>query len=544
MAKKGPAPLNNPMNYHWAKSEPNTLEKIGQLFMPAVFINETEEEIAKMEQLIREHHIGGICFFHSKASAATNFEGKEEEVQYNEDSIYTLMNLVQRYQNAARYPLLVAIDAEWGLAMRIENTPQFPYHITLGAIDGQDELIYQVGRHIALDCKKAGIHWNFAPVVDINLNPANPVIGYRSFGEDKTQVCKKALAFMKGMQSEGLLTAAKHFPGHGDTATDSHLGLPVIDKTRQSLEANEFYPFKCLVDAGVDAVMVGHLAVPSLTGGKIVPATVSGTIVNKVLRQGLGFDGVVVSDALNMHSVSRMFPAKGQLEWEVFNAGVDLLCFAEHIPEGIGQILEKASGKQINAAFERVWNLKEQVFANVPSQPESKEDDQQLIRRLAEASITLVKGSAHIFELFRKAGFSVIEVGHPAGQPFPESLKGNGLEGEIMQIHPESQMQGGPVVSGKNIVVALYPSSVKPMNNFGISEQVCRFIHILMTQNTVILYLFGNPFALNVLKHAKAGALVLAYQDFRPFQETATRHFLGEIQAAGKLPVSLNQQTG
>ena len=178
--------------YNIATTQLALKEKVGQLFMPAAFINDTEEEIQGLEKLIGKYHIGGLCFFHSRASAATNFEGKKKIV-YNEQSLTTLKNLIRRYQNAAKYPLLISIDAEWGLAMRIENTPQYPYAITLGAIQNNEDLIFKVGQQIALDCRKAGIHWNLAPVVDINNNPNNPVIGYRSFGEDKLNVAQKAI---------------------------------------------------------------------------------------------------------------------------------------------------------------------------------------------------------------------------------------------------------------------------------------------------------------------------------------------------------------
>ena len=256
--------------YNTASTQLTMNEKVGQLFMPAAFINDTEEEIQGLEKLIGKYHVGGLCFFHSRASAATNFEGKKKII-YNEQSLTTLKNLIRRYQNAAKFPLLISIDAEWGLAMRIENTPQYPYAITLGAIQNKEDLIFKVGRQIAMDCRETGIHWNLAPVVDINNNPNNPVIGYRSFGEDKLNVTKKAKAFIKGTQSVGVLSCIKHFPGHGDTATDSHLGLPIITKSKKALIENELYPFRETIRNGVDSVMVGHLSVPSLDNGEGTP---------------------------------------------------------------------------------------------------------------------------------------------------------------------------------------------------------------------------------------------------------------------------------
>ncbi|MBT8302538.1 MAG: glycoside hydrolase family 3 protein, partial [Maribacter sp.] len=206
--------MNRLLEYREAKIGLSKREKIGQLFMPAAFINDSEEEIRALERLISEQCVGGLCFFHSRVSAATNYEGKKE-ITYNEQSFKTLQNLVGRYQQKTKHRLLIAIDAEWGLAMRIENTPQYPYAITLGALRDGTDLVFQVGKNIAHDCKQAGVHYNLAPVSDINNNPNNPVIGYRSFGGDKINVYEKSLAYIKGMQSEGIICSIKHFPGHG-----------------------------------------------------------------------------------------------------------------------------------------------------------------------------------------------------------------------------------------------------------------------------------------------------------------------------------------
>lgn len=200
--------MNKILSYNIVKDILTPSEKIGQLFMPAAFINDSDAEVQKLENLIRENGVGGLCFFHSRASAATNYEGKKEVI-FNAASFETLKKLIQRYQEASKYPLVIAIDAEWGLAMRIENTPQYPYAITLGAIQNNNDLIFEVGRNIARDCKAAGIHWNLAPCVDINNNPNNPVIGYRSFGENKLKVAEKALAYVKGTESEGIFTSLK-----------------------------------------------------------------------------------------------------------------------------------------------------------------------------------------------------------------------------------------------------------------------------------------------------------------------------------------------
>jgi len=519
-------------------------EKAGQLFMPAAFINDTEKEIQELELLIREQQVGSLCFFHSRASAATNFEGAKTVV-HNENSFKTLKALIKRYQKAAKHPLLIAIDAEWGLAMRIENTPQYPYAITLGAIsDDQTDLIYKVGKTIAKDCREAGIHWNLAPCVDINNNPNNPVIGYRSFGEDKCKVAQKALAFIKGTQSEGILTSIKHFPGHGDTATDSHLKLPLINKSKQELLENELLPFQKLIDEGVDSVMVGHLSVPALADGRTTSSSISKEIIKGILRDEMGYNGVVISDALNMHAVAKNHPTKGELEWLAFNAGNDVLCFAEHIAEGIATILKNASEAQIEESFKRVWQLKEKVHAssslgNRSSTNLGKQDlrselqnPTELNRKLAVESLTFFKGSTHDISNFTKNNFAGISIPYKSENQFIESIHKNYEFKSIIQSESLGNKE-------ENMLLAIYPPQIKPTNTFGFSKEVFIFINQLVQTKNVVLYLFGNPYVLNHIDFENAKAVVVAYQNFEVFQEVAAEHFLGNLLAKGRLPVRL-----
>lgn len=518
------------LDYEIAKKELSFSEKAGQLFMPAAFVNDTEEEIQKLEILIQKHSIGALCFFHSRASAATNYEGKNEVI-FNTNSFQTLQTLIGRYQGVSKHPLLIAIDAEWGLAMRIENTPQYPYAITLGAIQGNDNLIYEVGRNIALDCKAAGIHWNLAPCVDINNNPNNPVIGYRSFGEDKINVAAKALAYVKGTESEGVLTSIKHFPGHGDTETDSHLGLPLIDKSKEELVENELYPFQKLIDQGVDSVMVGHLSVPALANGQTISSSISKVIIKGLLRGEMGFNGTVISDALNMHAVSKNYPTKGELEWLAFDAGNDVLCFSEHVVEGIATILKNASTAQIEESFQRVWKLKEKALRSVEmeSRTSSKpKTDNKLNRKLAENSMTLLKGKVADISTFRNKDFCTLTIKRASLD------KGaNEILDSLKEIKTETEQE-------KDILILLTPPQVKPANNFGLLKEEIDFINELIQTKNVVLYLFGNPYVLNHLSIEKTTAVIVAYQTFIEFQDVATAHFLGKITAKGKLPVTIN----
>ncbi len=515
---------------HEAKNRLSSAEKVGQLFMPAAFINDTEEEILRLEKLIQEQGVGALCFFHSRASAATNYEDNKKVI-YNEHSFETLKSLIERYQAVAKYPLLMAIDAEWGLAMRIENTPQYPYAITLGAIaNDRTNLIYDVGKNIAKDCRAAGIHWNLAPCVDINNNPDNPVIGYRSFGADTLNVTEKALAFIKGTQNEGILTSIKHFPGHGDTATDSHLALPLIDKSKQELFENELYPFQKLIDAGVDSVMVGHLSVPALADGKTTSSSLSKEIIKRILRIEMGYKGVVISDALNMHAVAKNYPVKGELEWLAFDAGNDVLCFAEHIAEGIETILKNASEEQIEESFERVWRLKAQVSSS--NSNSNLQSPNELNRKLAAESLTLFKGSKKDVSDFKAMDFSPISIAKTINNQFFKVIKGNNHFNSIIWKDKQENDR-------KNILLALFPPQIKPTNNFGFSEEELIFINELIQTKNVVLYLFGNPYVLNHIDFEKTKAVVVAYQDFEVFQEVAAEHFLGNLEAKGGLPIHL-----
>ncbi|WP_318311297.1 glycoside hydrolase family 3 protein [Flagellimonas crocea] len=516
--------------YKLPKEKLTLKQKVGQLFMPAVFINDTEEEVQKMERLIKEHHVGSVCFFHSRASAATNFEGKKAVV-HNEKSYDRLLELINRYQNAANVPLLIAIDAEWGLAMRIENTPQYPYAITLGALEDNIDLIRKVGQAIGNDCKAAGVHWNLAPVVDINNNPENPVIGYRSFGDDKKKVLDKAQAYITGMANSGTLNSIKHFPGHGDTATDSHLGLPIIDKSMDKLMENELFPFKKLIESGVDSVMVGHLLLPQLDEEH--PSTTSSKIISDVLRKQLGFDGVVISDALNMHAVSKKYPEKGKLENAAFMAGMDVLCFSEHVVEGIDEIMKNASEERINESFDRVWNLKRKAFENGNSfKPERPEVYQELNREVAKNCITELYGDPSAVKRIKSSGFLNVSMSLSKENLFAKQLASH-FGSEIIELEKI------PIDNPENIVLSIFPPVVKPKGQFGFDDSTLSAIQKLVKEKNTLIYLFGNPYVLDILELRPSSNVVLVYQDFPEFQKVAFQHFIQEIEAKGSLSIQL-----
>ncbi|MFV5697733.1 glycoside hydrolase family 3 protein [Flavobacterium sp. ZT3R17] len=530
-----------------------TLEqKIGQFFFPAVFINDTEENILATERLIKEHNIGGLTFFHSRASAATNYETKKKVV-LNEDSFKRLKELIVRYQNCASTPLLMSIDAEWGLAMRVEKTPQYPYAITLGALpNSQKNLVYEVGKQIGLDLKSVGIHYNLAPLADINNNPNNPVIGYRSFGENKEKVADFALEYLNGMNEVGILGCLKHFPGHGNTNVDSHLGLPVLEETLAELLENELVPFIKGIKNNVDSIMIGHLAVPALNEGKDTSATLSKSIIETLLRKQLGYDGLVISDALNMHSVSKLYQKKGQLEWEAFNAGNDVLCFAENVPEGIQEILKNATPERIEASFNRLWKCKQKVGIidgklPLPNLTESNFDYETtsvLNRKIAQNSITKIKDDNNtitIFDAKNREDLAKLSFYKNTDNAFFKSLN-------AALPSPEFSYETGGKLTLKELekaltrfdtlIISLFVPKAKPLNNFDIEDSVLQFLGDLFQNKKCILYVFGNPYALQVIPNLKHTlGIIEMYQDFTEFQETAAEQLLENTTCKGTLPV-------
>ncbi|RMF50414.1 MAG: hypothetical protein D6750_04865, partial [Bacteroidetes bacterium] len=325
----------------WVRAQVSRLsleEKIGQLLMVPAYSDPARSNRAQLERWIREYHLGGLIFMQGSPTAQ--------------------LRLTQAYQRLSSIPLLLAMDAEWGPSMRLDSLPRFPSALTLAAVP-QDSLVYHVARSIAYQCRRLGVHINFAPVADVNSNPQNPVIGFRAFGADPHRVTQLSLLFMHGLQEGGVAAVAKHFPGHGDTYEDSHYALPVLPHDSARLAAVELYPFRHLIDEGVTGIMVGHLLVPALD---TFTATVSRRVVTGLLRQKLGFRGLIFSDALNMKAVSLYFPP-GELEVRALEAGVDVLLYVENVPvvfRAIHQaVLEgRLTEAEIDEKVERLFLLK------------------------------------------------------------------------------------------------------------------------------------------------------------------------------------------
>lgn len=494
-------------------------QKIAQCFSPAAFIHDSEENYQAIEKLIREQEIGGLTFFHSRHSAAANFE-KRAEVLDVSGTFEKLIGLINRYQAISKIPLLISIDGEYGLAMRVEKTPQYPFAITLGALKNDAEKwVEEVCYRMGLDMKRSGIHLNLAPCADVNTNPNNPVIGYRSFGDQAGKVAKLAFAAYSGMKKAGIDACLKHFPGHGDTATDSHLGLPILYKTKAELEAEELFPFQFGIDRGVELIMVGHLAVPALTGGKDIPASISRELITDLLKGEMGFKGLVISDALNMKAVANLYPEPGELEWQAFHAGNDILCFSDHVKEGIEKIAKNASDEEVNAVFGKVMNLKKRLGVMESKSIEvpafNWESHSQLQKDLAENYVSVISGEINPEELqaMAKAG----KLGYQEFFTQSPSLFSQQLD-----------LPFAPIEQAEKVILAVFVPSHKPLNQFGMDQAILSELQELAKNKRCILIHFGNPLALKHLgKLEDFEAVICGYQGFEEVQEVVAQTLQG-----------------
>jgi beta-glucosidase-like glycosyl hydrolase len=433
-----------------------------------------------------------------------------------------MIGLINRYQAASAIPLLMSIDGEYGLAMRIEKTPQYPFAISLGAIQNDAEnLVEEVGYRMGLDMKMAGIHLNLAPCADINTNPNNPVIGYRSFGTNPERVAKLALANYQGMKKAGIGACLKHFPGHGDTSVDSHLGLPIIHKTKAELQAEELLPFQYGIDHGVELIMVGHLAVPALSNGKEIPASISREIITDLLKGEMGFQGLVISDALNMKAVAKLFPEPGKLELEAFTAGNDLLSFSDHVKEGIAMITENCSEDEIDAVYQKIIALKEKLgvfdFAELAVPTFNWEEHNQFQSELAKQYIQILCGNlepATIKGIAAKEKLAHRTFFENGKSPFSKKLD-KMFSYKLRKLATEKS---------ELILISVFVPSHKPLNQFGMDLDSITEVKALIDSNRCILIHFGNPLALKHFGDLKnCQAVICCYQGFEEVQlETAS----------------------
>ncbi|MBT4855559.1 glycoside hydrolase family 3 protein [bacterium] len=519
-------------------------EKIGQVFCINVPVKSSPERLERTLELIKKYHIGSIIL---------NRHGSAERV------ITTVNTLTRQAPD-----LLVLFDAEWGLSMRLPNALRFPRNMTLGAIQ-DDHLIYELGKEIGLQLKRLGVDLNCAPVVDINVNPANPVINDRSFGENPANVITKSCLFMQGLQDAGIAACSKHYSGHGDTATDSHLGLPVIRHTLSRLQQIELQPFQTQVDAGVVAIMTAHMSVPALTGEQQCPITFSPQAVAH-LRSQLGFQGLIVSDGLNMKALHKYFENEGiksedgDIELKALQAGHDLLVMAQNVPAAITKIKQalangSLSESELDEHVMRVLKAKEQtgVFQRKPQSLDHLDDTlfsshaQKLKRRLYASAITLASDTRNLVPVAEKQPrVAYLQVGGPRESVFQQQLEERmpQIESEYINAIPtgvDITEAGTFLENDDTIVVGIFEMNKFTGKDFGIAPDTRTFLDELKKkQKKLVVALFGSPYSLKFFDDYDT--VLVAYEDDPDAQIATADVITGKQKAIGLLPVSASEK--
>lgn len=520
----------------WVDSIYNTLtlkEKVGQLYTIQVFSN--QDEITKQEkiQLIKDFHIGGII--------------------YSQGGPVRQAKLDNELQSLSRIPILVSMDAEWGLNMRLDSTFAFPWNMTLGAIK-DNLLIEQAGKQIGEHCKRLGVHLNFAPVVDINTNPKNPIIGNRSFGEGRDNVTKKAISFMNGMQSAGVLANAKHFPGHGDTEMDSHKTLPTIDFDEKRIDSVEIYPYSKLIKEGLSSIMVAHLNVPGLEKRPNYPSSLSNHIVTDILKESLGFNGLIISDALNMKGVSN-FDKSGEIDLAAFLAGNDILLISENPPNGITKIMDayyegKISEARLEYSVKKILKAKYKVGLNHYKPIEIKNlaadlnriKDQGLYEDLLENALTILKNKSDIIPIrkLETKTIAYVKLGDDDGSSFLEELKKYGKVHEVKAEKLDDLLT--QLKSYNTVIIGFHRSNDSPWKSFEFSDQDMVWLYEIARTHDVILDAFVKPYALADIKTIEnIESIVVSYQNSEIAQRKSAQLIFGAIPSKGDLPVSVGE---
>ncbi|QEE50409.1 serine hydrolase [Flavobacterium alkalisoli] len=531
------ASFNNyktPDERKWTDSIYNSLsfeERVGQLFMVAAYSNKDAAHVQEVDKLVRDYKVGGLIFFQG---------GPVRQAK-----------LTNRYQAVAKTPMFIGIDGEWGLSMRLDSTYRYPWNMTLGAI--QDlHLIETMGEQMAMQSKRMGIQFNFAPVLDVNVNPKNPIIGNRSFGEDKVNVTERALALMKGLQSQGVYATGKHFPGHGDTATDSHYSLPYLPFTTQRLEDLEFYPYKRLFNEGLASIMVAHLNVPSIEPTENYPTSLSYNVVTNIVKGEMGYDGLIFTDALNMKGASN-YMQPGEIDLEAFLAGNDVLLFAENVPVAIEKFKEAyaqnvLTEERLAYSVKKILAYKYRAGLNkyksidlthlYSDLNEYIYDD--LNYKLYENAVTVIKNDNTVLPIRSLVNEKIayIKMGDADNTDFVEKLQSYAdvtvLEEQTLPLYKEKLKDFTKVIIG-------FHKADGAWKNHNFTDAELEWISAIAKVKPVILAAFVKPYALMQIKDfTNIKSVVLAYQNNAIASTVAAEVIFGAIGSKGKLPVSIN----
>lgn len=523
-----------PEGNKWVDSVYNTLaleEKFGQLFMVAAYSNKDFAHYNAIDKLIQENKIGGLIFFQG---------GPVRQAK-----------LTNRFQSKSKIPLFIGIDAEWGLGMRLDSTYRYPWNMTLGAIQDMN-LLEKVGVQMGEQSKRLGLQFNFAPVLDINTNPKNPIIGFRSFGEDKFKVTERAIALMKGFQSQGVFSTGKHFPGHGDTETDSHKSLPTIHFSKERLSEVELYPYRKMFHDGLSSVMVAHLKVPSLEPRSNYPSSISYNVVTDILQKELGFKGLIFTDALNMKSVSN-FKLPSEINFEAFMAGNDVLLFPADIPSTIEKFklaysANLFSEERLAFSVKKILKFKYKaglnsykpiVIDNLYTDLNSSKND-ALQYELYENAVTVLKNTTAILPIknLDKQKIAYVKIGDDSNDAFVSTLKKYAEVTVVEDANLDSlQVKLKPFTT---VIIGYHKSDVAFKDDDLKSNDLYK-INFLAKNNNVILDVFAKPYSLLPITNFDAiEGLVVSYQNNAIAQIVSAELIFGAIEAKGKLPVSIH----
>jgi beta-N-acetylhexosaminidase len=507
-------------------------QKIAQLMVIRAHSNLGREHVQQVVDLIQKYDVGAICWFQGGPIRQAN--------------------LTNYYQSIAKTPLMMTIDAEWGLGMRLDSVVKFPYQLTLGALSN-DQLVYQMGKAIGEQCKRIGVHVDYAPVVDVNNNPNNPVIGYRSFGQDKYKVAKFGVAYMRGLQDAGVMACAKHFPGHGDVDVDSHLDLPVINKSMDQLDSLELYPFKQLFKAGVGSVMIAHLSIPAIDTTTNEPTSLSKKNVTGLLRDQLGYDGLTFTDALEMKGVSKYFPA-GEAAVQALVAGNDMLCLPESVPDAITAIEDaikhkRLKWKDIDGKVKKVLHAKyelglshAQVVDTTNLLADLNEKVDGIKAQVARNVVTVVNNDKRLFPIMNTSHMAYVGIGADT-TVFGDRLKDELNVDTYYFNYKDSSDKASQILDAvrtkkyDKVIVGVHNYGMRPANDFNISHTALDLWDSLQTPSTAN-FVFGNVYAAK--NFLTAPTVVAMYQDDNIFQNVAADFLEGKVASNGKLPVTID----
>ena len=514
----------------WVDKTYNSLsqdEKLGQLFIVALYTNKGEEFINQIRNIVKNDKIGGLILMQDDAARE--------------------INLVNEFQSQSKVPLMIGMDAEWGVFQRIAKAHKYPWAITLGAIQDKN-LITEMSAKIAEDCKRMGINWDFAPVVDVNTNPNNPIIGNRSFGSDVNNVVNSALAYSNGLQDNRILAAIKHFPGHGDTDKDSHLDLPVVSHNLERLEKIEIAPFKALMNKGIGGVMVAHLYVPSLENEKGIPASVSKKIVTGLLKEKLGYKGLIITDALNMGAVANKFKA-GELDAMAFKAGNDLMLFSQDVATG-KKLIQKAidngeiQQNRVEESVKKILLTKYYLGLNQYNNinPVNVNEDlnnashSALVQKMYANALTLIKDDKKLLPLDCKETYYYVPLEEAPYETFLNQLN----LGTTVIFKNSNEINTIPANS--KVIVGFHKDNSTAYKPYKISDASKKVLSDLTKNQNVILDVFGSPYALKDIDISKVSTVLVSYENNDDAMKATANGILGQTKISGRLPVLVNDQ--